>query len=134
VEVAIERELVFGSILVNARVNQKEAVLVLDTGSNTTILSPEILDVSLTKLRRADPRAKGSGFVGQGRWAMVSLEVGTTVWRDRRVLASDMREVSRAYHRKVDGLLGVDVLSEFKQIEIDFEHRRLIFNEHHDPS
>lgn len=128
VEIPIEREPLFGSIVLRVRVNQTPAVLILDTGSNVTVLSPELVGRDSEELQLADPPAKGSGFVGQGLWATTTLEVGTRAWSHRRVLAKDMQDVSRAYRRRVDGLLGVDVLGEFKYVELDFEHHRLILD------
>ena len=128
VEIPIEREPLFGSIVLRVRVNQTPAVLILDTGSNVTVLSPELVGRDSVELHLADPPAKGSGFVGQGLWATTTLELGTRVWCHRRVLAKDMQDVSRTYRRRVDGLLGVDVLGEFKHVELDFEHHRLILD------
>jgi hypothetical protein len=37
-----------------------------------------------------------------------------------------MAEVSRAYGRKIDGLLGHDLLGECRRVSIDFEARLLL--------
>ena len=58
--VPIERSPHFGAILVRVHVNGKLAVLILDTGSNTTILSPEISGLNPAHLPRADPPRKGT--------------------------------------------------------------------------
>jgi hypothetical protein len=122
----IERGTVFGVILVSVQVNGKPAALILDTGSSTTILSPEASGLDPIHLRRAEPPKKGSGFVGDGRWGEVTLITGARIWKDHRVLVLDMKSISDTMHRKIDGILGQDILDEFKCIEIDFEHRRLV--------
>lgn len=122
----IERGAVFGEILVSIRVNGKPAVLILDTGSSTTILSPEASGLDPINLRRADPPKKGSGFVGDGRWGEATLITGARIWKDHRVLVADMKSITDAMHRKIDGILGQDILGEFKYIEIDFEHKLLV--------
>jgi hypothetical protein len=121
----IERSPHFGVILVSVRVNGKPAALILDTGSNTTILSAEISGLNPARLPRAKPPRKGTGFVGDGRWGQATLTIGTTVWKDKRVLVLDTKELSRAFQRKIDGILGQDILDEFKYVEINFEEQRL---------
>jgi Aspartyl protease len=123
--VPIERSPDFGAILVSVHVNGKPAVLILDTGSNTTILSPEISGLNPAHLLRAAPPRKGTGFVADGRWGQATLTIGTTVWRDKRVLVVDTKDVSRAVQRKIDGILGQDILDEFKYVEINLEEKRL---------
>jgi gag-polyprotein putative aspartyl protease len=123
--VPIERSPHFGAILVTVHINGKPAVLILDTGSNTTILSPEISGLNPTHLPRAEPPRKGTGFVGDGRWGQATLTIGTMVWKDKRVLIVNTEDLSRAVQRKIDGILGQDILDEFKYVEINFEEKRL---------
>jgi hypothetical protein len=122
----IERDAVFGVILVSVRVNGRLAALILDTGSSTTILSPEASGLDPINLRHADPPKKGTGFVGDGRWGEATLVTGTRIWKDHRILVEDMKSITDAMHRKIDGILGQDILDEFKYIEIDFTHKRLV--------
>jgi hypothetical protein len=123
--VPLERSPHFGAILVTVLVNERRAILILDTGSNTTILSPEIAGLDPTHLPRAEPPRKGTGFVGDGRWGQATLSIGTNVWKDWRVLIVDTRDLSRALQRKIDGILGQDILDEFKYVEINLEAKRL---------
>lgn len=122
----IEHDAVFGEILVSVRVNGKPAVLILDTGSSTTILSPEASGLDPVNLRRADPPKKGTGFVGDGRWGEATLVTGTRIWKDHRILVQDMKSITDAMHRKIDGILGQDILGEFKYIVIDFKHKCVV--------
>lgn len=120
-----ERSSRFGAILVRLEVNGKPAVLILDTGSNTTILSPEISGLSRARLPRAKAPRKGTGFVGDGRWGQATLTIGTAVWKDKRVLVVDTKDLSRALERQIDGILGQDILDEFKYVEINLVEKRL---------
>jgi hypothetical protein len=122
----LELDAVSGVTLVSVRVNGKLAVLILDTGSNTTILSPEAAGLDPVNLRRADPPKKGTGFVKDGHWGEATLVTGARTWRNHRVLVADMTQITSALHRKIDGVLGQDILDEFKHIEIDFEHKWLV--------
>lgn len=122
----IERSPHFGVILVNVQVNEKPAVLIVDTGSSITMLSPEVSGLDPARLPRAIPPRQGTGFVGNGRWGQATLTIGTIVWKDKRVLVSDTKDLSRAFERKIDGILGQDILDEFKCVEINLREKRLI--------
>lgn len=121
----IERSPHFGAILVRVQVNGQPAVLILDTGSNTTILSPEICGLNPLRLPRAEAPRKGTGFVGDGRWGEAAIAIGTTEWKGKRVLVVDTKDLSRAAQRKIDGILGQDILDEFGYVEINLRERRL---------
>ena len=121
----IERSPHFGAILVRVQVNGQPAVLILDTGSNTTILSPEICGLNPLRLPRAEAPRKGTGFVGDGRWGEAAIAIGTTEWKRKRVLVVDTKDLSRAMQRKIDGILGQDILDEFGYVEINLRERRL---------
>jgi Aspartyl protease len=117
----------FGSILIRAQVNGKPATLVVDTGSSHTILSSELLQVRPVALEHADAPAKGSGYVGSAGWAKATVEIGTIRWQDQRVLVmSDFQEISNSMKRRIDGILGEDVLRAFDSVVIDFKHHRLV--------
>jgi hypothetical protein len=124
--IPIERSPHFGAILLTVLVNEKQAVLILDTGSNTTILSPEIVGLNPAFLPRSQPPQKGTGFVGEGHWGHATISIGASTWRDRRVLVVDTRDLSRAAQRRIDGILGQDILDEFKYVEINLSEKRLI--------
>jgi hypothetical protein len=117
----------FGAILIRAQVNRLPATLVVDTGSSHTILSTELLRVRPLSSERADPPAKGSGYVGRAGWAKATLEIGTMTWADRKVLVmDDFQDMSNSMQQRVDGILGEDVLEEFDSVLIDFKHHRLL--------
>jgi Aspartyl protease len=117
----------FGAILIKAQVNGRPATLVVDTGSSHTILSSDLLQGRPLALEHADAPAKGSGWVGTAGWAKATIEVGTIRWQDRRFLVmNDFKEISSSMNRRVDGILGEDVLKDFDFVVIDFKHHRLV--------
>jgi hypothetical protein len=122
----IERSDTFGEILVDVRVNGRPAVLIMDTGSNTTILSPQVSGLKTARLMRAAPPKAGTGFVSDARWGEATLSAGAVTWKDRRILVADMKMISVAFRRKIDGILGQDVWGEFDRIEIDMGANRLV--------
>lgn len=40
-------------------------------------------------------------------------------------MVADTRSLSRAFQQKIDGILGQDILDEFKYVEIDLEKKLL---------
>src|SRR6266404_943068 len=83
-----------GSLLIQARVNGKPAVLIVDTGSSHTILRPALLGIAASELAR--PRI-GGGVVGDAVGREVSLEVGDHVWPRRSVSVMDLTQALAAY-------------------------------------
>jgi hypothetical protein len=80
------------------------------------------------------PATNGSGlahFCGIYSFAAnifteASLKVGSVVWRDHQILAMDMKEISGTLGENVDGILGMDFLSEFETVVVDVRHHKLI--------
>jgi hypothetical protein len=66
VEVPFEYSRAFGLMLIKVEVNGKPAVMVLDTGSNETIVSPRLVVVKQLSSKEAVAMAKGSGYSGNG--------------------------------------------------------------------
>jgi predicted aspartyl protease len=115
----------FGLMLIRGEVNGNPATLILDTGSNHTIISSRFVDV-LTPARGTVSTEKGSGYSGTGVFTKASLKVGPLVWRNHRILAMDLKEISKSLGQNVDGLLGMDFLNEFEIVVVDLRQHKLI--------
>ena len=89
IEIPIEINREFKNILVRGKINGRLATFILDTGSSHTILSSEFLEIHPPALEQAGATAKGSGFVGKASWTKATVEIGTMVWTNRRVLVMD---------------------------------------------
>jgi len=113
-----------GSLLIRARVDNRPAVLIIDTGSSHTILRPSVVGASASEL--AAPRS-GGGVIGDAVGREVTLEVGQRIWRRRKVAVMDLSQVLSAYKERVDGLLGLDFLLEFSQAVIHLKKRVVTF-------
>ena len=113
--IPIERSPHFGAILVTVLVNEKQAVLILDTGSNTTILSPEIVGLNPAFLPRSQPPQKGTGFVGDGHWGHATISIGATTWKNRRVLVVDTRDLTRAANHGHAGEVAIFIYVDAKR-------------------
>jgi hypothetical protein len=103
-------------------------VLILDTGASHTVVSPERAGLSTLDLAKARFSPNGPGVSAEAVWSRTTLRLGGKVWSDRPVVVMNMAEISRVYGRKVDGLLGHDLLGECRRISIDFEQRRLLLS------
>src|SRR5277367_6079484 len=78
-----------GSMLVRARVDNRPALLIVDTGSTHTILRPSVVGVSAAEL--GSPRIAG-GLIGDAVGREVTLQIGQRTWRRRRVTVMDLSQ------------------------------------------
>jgi Aspartyl protease len=125
-EIPLRSSHAFGLMLVEARINDKPALLILDTGSNHTIVSSKLVDVATPSLSDAVTIKKGSGWSGSGVFTRASLAVGSVLWRDHRILAMDTNGISKSLGESVDGMLGMDFLNEFDIVIVDLRQHKLI--------
>jgi len=126
-EISFESSRIFGFILVKAEANGKPALLIVDTGSNHTILSAELIGLPVRTAQNAVSTSKGSGLTGTGRFAIATLKLGSITWRNQTVVVMEMGDVSKSVGQKVDGLLGIDFLRESQWVGVDWVTHRLIF-------
>lgn len=117
------------AILLQVVVNGKECTFLLDTGAAHTVVSPDVFGgLTEFELTMSRFRSQGPGFSGEAIWRRVSsLRVGKKVWYDRPVAVMNLKEASQVYARRIDGLLGQDLLSEFDSVVIDFKQKKIRF-------
>jgi len=126
VAIAFETDARFGSILVPITVNGKPATLLLDTGAASTFVSAELAGVDASQVKRSRFRADG-GMEVSGVWESARLELGGRKMT-LDVKAVDFAAASERYGRRIDGLLGQDVLRKFARVTIDFRAKRLLLS------
>jgi predicted aspartyl protease len=128
-EIPLENSRVFGLFLVRVEVNGKPAILVVDTGTNVTVISEELIDgAASTAAHDSTSTLEGSGFSGRGVFQRASIKVGPITWRDHRVVVMDTRKLSKSLGQRVDGLLGVDFFGEFGMMMVDLRNHKLILD------
>lgn len=125
-EIPFENSGTFGLVLVKVEVNGRPAILIVDTGSNQTVISSELADIPPSVWNNPVFSKKGSGFTGSGVYAKVTAGVGTITWRDHQVVTMNMRELSKSLGQKIDGILGMDFLSAFDLVVVDLKNHKLI--------
>ena len=113
-----------GIILLEVEVNDKPAVLVLDTGSRFSAVSQQIS--GLTVRGEVLELRPGEATHGQAERVTAKLRLG-----DFRVvkpfLAVNLDTVQRQMGARFDGILSEDVLHEFTTVRIDFKGQTVDF-------
>ena len=126
VEIPFEYSRAFGLMLIKVEVNGKPAVMVLDTGSNETIISPRLMMVKQLSSKEAVAMAKGSGYSGNGVIASAFLSIGQMNPKKCQILVVDLSDLSKTLGQEVDGVLGLSVLKEFEIVSVDLRHHKLV--------
>lgn len=115
------------SMLVRVLINNKPAVLIFDTGSAHTIVRPELIGVSPKELIPTEMAKSGGGFMGDAVGREVSLQVGSFTLKKRKVVVMDLSQILSVYEEKIDGILGLDFIKEFRQVTIDMKEKTITF-------
>ena len=106
-----------GMILLDAAVNGKPAVLLLDTGANRTLISNRYGGPKLKPSQR-----NGAGITGESVRAIANLSLESHMWAGQTVTVMDLDELQHSLGIKFDGLLGQDILREFSAVRIDYRN------------
>jgi predicted aspartyl protease len=109
-----------GMILLDAKVNDKPAVLLLDTGADFTLVSPQASGLATVKLHAlmANRTTGANGEYVKGR---VDLHLDKRHWIARSILVMDLSEASKRLGTRIDGFIGADLLEEFSAVRIDYK-------------
>ena len=106
-------------ILLDATVNGKPAVLLLDTGANNSIVSPQAAGLTAAQLRSLQATQAGTG--AEGDYIEVDPRLAERHWLKRRVLVMDLADASKRMGAQVDGFLGQDILRSFSTVRVDYK-------------
>jgi predicted aspartyl protease len=107
-------------ILVSVHVDGKAMQFILDTGAKDTILSKDAVPVEEGAPLRLQQQIVG--FRGMALISAAELRLGNHIWVNQPVHVTDLTEVSKSLGIPVEGILGMDVLSQFKGIHIHFDN------------
>lgn len=119
-------------VVVNARINDSELLsFIFDTGVRSTILTHLSADdqLSLTTGRRVPVVGLGAGMEVMGLVSEKNtLSLGKLKFADRAVMAleEDVLQLSEMNGRKINGLLGIDLLQGYV-VEINYSRRKFLF-------
>lgn len=96
-------------------------MILLDTGSDFTLISPQASGMSTVKLRMLTA-TKTTGANGEYVRSRVDLRLAERHWIEREILVMDLSEASKRLGSRVDGFVGADLLNEFSAVKIDYKN------------
>ena len=106
-------------ILVDAKIDGTPVRLLVDTGANKTILNAK--SFCKTEMNVTRPVNRGAGIVGNALRLRVNLEIAHEFMFSRQVSIMNLEELSRRFGIQFDGLLGQDILNQFRSVRIDYK-------------
>lgn len=106
-------------ILVEAKVNGQAVTLLLDTGANKTILNAKAYGI--VHLPVSQPVHRGPGIVGNALRLRVELELAHEFLFSQPVSVMNLDELAQHFGIHFDGLLGQDILNQFRSVRIDYK-------------
>jgi Aspartyl protease len=112
-------------ILVEVKVNGNPATFVLDTGASRTIISSKTYSTAQVTLPRWPHSPNSAGLIGYSQRRSADLSIGEHVWFGQSVLVMDLEELQGMLKLDFDGLLGEDILRQFRSVRIDY-HTHII--------
>jgi hypothetical protein len=110
-------------ILIEVKIDGHPMIFLLDTGSIGTIVSLKSYRTVPFPLRtiRRDPRSPG--VVGDSVPVKLDLSLGGHTWYSQSVSLMNLDGLVDLLGTRVDGILGQDILREFRYVRIDYSAR-----------
>jgi aspartyl protease len=107
-------------ILIEGKIDEKRVTFLLDTGSNRTIVSVRSYGGVQFQLRRAQRNRSAAGMMGESVRLPVTLTLADHIWAGQCVSIMNLDELQQVLGIRFDGLLGQDILREFRSVRIDY--------------
>jgi hypothetical protein len=107
-------------ILVQGSVNGRPVTFLLDTGADRTIVSVKTFGNVQFQLQSVRRNAQGPGIVGYALRLPVDLTLANRLWVGQRVSVMNLEDLKQTLGITFDGLLGQDILREFRSVRIDY--------------
>lgn len=127
VEIRLARSLPLVPVMIHG---QGPYWMLLDTGSDETVLDDEVAEeIALDTVERYAIISSGGHTrrmsTPQGR--IDEVTIGDAVFRDFDVMVSDLSALSRTLRHRLDGIIGVKVISQ-SVVTIDYAQRKVHFS------
>jgi hypothetical protein len=106
-------------ILVDATIDGRPVTLLVDTGANKTILNAK--SFGRASLPISQPLNQGAGIVGNALRLRVDLELAHQILFSQPVSVMNLEDLSKRFRIPFDGLLGQDILNQFRSVRIDYK-------------
>lgn len=114
-------------VMIPVRVGRHSARFALDTGASVTVISPELAHRCDLETIDMPNLTGGGGTIAASAGVIRELAIAALKVARVRVAVADFLEVlSRAMGTQIDGILGTNVLREFR-VMVDYPRRRVRF-------
>jgi predicted aspartyl protease len=107
-------------ILVEGEVNGGPVTLLMDTGAMKTIINAKAYGVTYFPLRTAQRNSRTAGILGESISVRLDLKLANHRWVNQPVSVMNLSELNHLLGAQFDGLLGEDILREFRSVRIDY--------------
>jgi aspartyl protease len=107
-------------ILVQGSVNGRPVTFLLDTGADRTIVSVRTYGDLQFQLHPIQHNHNGPGMIGESLRLPVDLTLANRLWVGQRVSVMNLEDLQKILGITFDGLLGEDILREFRSVRIDY--------------
>jgi len=107
-------------ILIEGKIDEKRVTFLLDTGSNHTIVSVRSYGRVQFLLPRAQRNRGGAGMTGESVRLPVTLTLADHIWAGQCFSIMNLDELQQVLGIRFDGLLGQDILRDFRSVRIDY--------------
>ncbi|MDA3907103.1 MAG: retropepsin-like aspartic protease [Bacteroidales bacterium] len=128
--VAIESDGVH--IILNAKINQNDCRLLIDTGASRTVFDQNRISMFVDELEMQENEQLSTGLGTNDMKSHIiileSLEIGNVYLRDYISVIIDMIHINKSFEtyglQAIDGVIGGDILLDYKA-EIDYRKKEL---------
>jgi len=116
-------KLVEGMIFVPVNVNGSNLVLMLDTGATNTVITPKAVHIPVFA------GTAGTATLTEGHQQVsvsvvrLDLRLGKARFDSSVVVLTDLSAAQQTRYGKFDGLLGENILSQFKSFCVDYQNK-----------
>jgi hypothetical protein len=100
-------------------IDGRPVTLMVDTGANKTILNAR--SIGRVQLPVSQPVNQGAGIIGNALRLRVHVEIAHQCMFSQPVSVMSLEELSKRFQIPFDGLLGQDILNQFRSVRIDYK-------------
>lgn len=124
----IRFELDGNAIMLEGKLNGKPARIQVDTGAGTTLMHSPFVEAAGCKMGPLEHKVWGvAGFQPAGYAEVPTLEIGSSVFKDERIMAADRTyNMPPGYKQNEDILLGAEYLIQLETV-ISYKERTIFF-------
>jgi predicted aspartyl protease len=124
----IKFELEGNAIMLKGKLNGKVAKIQVDTGAGTTLMHSPFVEAAGCEIGPLEHKVWGvAGFQPAGYAEVPSLEIGSSVFKDERIMSADRNfNMPKGHKQNEDILLGAEYLIKLETV-ISYKERTIFF-------